>query len=158
MESETIHVLSEGWQDTWRIGRKLSGMLQSGDVVTLRGDLGSGKTVLTKGICEGLNVKEPVTSPTFTIVQEYSGRLPVYHFDFYRMHDVAEVAALDIDYYLSRPGISIIEWAERADSLFNPDRFEIVFTWVKSGKILEEDRRYLNITAPVNRNIRQLNL
>lgn len=157
MQCGSLEILSKSRQDTWRIGKALSKLLHSGDVVTLQGDLGSGKTILTKGICEGLEVMDRVTSPTFTIVQEYSGRLPVFHFDFYRMKNVDEVAALDIDYYLDQSGVFIIEWAERADTLFPDNRFHVAFSWIKHGDDYDENQRKLTVSAPAGYDLTGLN-
>ena len=109
--------VSHDWQETFRLGEKLARFLQSGDVVGLSGELGTGKTVMMKGICSGLKVKEIVTSPSFTLIQEYSGRIPVFHFDFYRLESIYEIEELDLDYYFQAEGICLIEWAEKGKPL-----------------------------------------
>lgn len=106
----TLHTPDE----TFDWGRRLAAELDEGDVIALCGNLGAGKTQTTKGIVAGLEATEEVTSPTFTLVHEYtSGRLPVYHFDFYRMESEGEVVSLGWDEYLDEPGVMIVEWADR---------------------------------------------
>ena len=98
---------------TFEWGRELAGTLQAGDVVALCGHLGAGKTQATKGIVAGLNSQAAVTSPTFTLVHEYlDGRVPVFHFDFYRMDEAAQVLTVGWDDYLDEPGVVIVEWAD----------------------------------------------
>ena len=100
-------------EDTARFGKELAESLTPGAVVCLIGDLGTGKTTLTKYIAEGLGIYENVTSPTFTIVQEYrQGRLPLFHFDLYRVNDPDELFEAGIDEYLFGDGVSIVEWAD----------------------------------------------
>jgi tRNA threonylcarbamoyladenosine biosynthesis protein TsaE len=107
----TTHLPDE--QATMRHGRALADTLRAGDVLALVGDLGAGKTHLTKGIVAGLGSPEEVTSPTFTLVHEYrAGRLPVFHLDFYRMKTQAEVLAIGWDEYLDERGVVIVEWPE----------------------------------------------
>ena len=114
-------------QDTREFGLDLARRLAPGDVVALIGDLGTGKTTLTRYIAEGLGVSEPVTSPTFTIVSEYrSGRLPVFHFDVYRLESSEELFEIGAEEYFHAGGVCIIEWADRiADVL--PDETICVF-------------------------------
>ena len=98
-------------ESTEQFGAALAEKLAAGDVVALTGDLGAGKTTLAKAVARGLGVTETLTSPTFTIVQEYeSGRLPVYHFDVYRVHDEDELFEIGFDEYLNAGGICLIEW------------------------------------------------
>ncbi len=103
-----------------------------GSVLALEGDLGSGKTQFTKGLVVGLGSSTPVTSPTFTIIHEYpGGRLPVYHFDFFRLEDQESVARLGLDDYLFRDGISVIEWADRFPE-FIPEQARWILFEIKS--------------------------
>lgn len=98
-------------EDTFRLGRELGQAAQEGDVIALLGDLGAGKTTLTQGILSGLGYLKEVTSPTFSLVQEYlGGRLPAFHFDFYRVETEHELLDLGWDDYLERNGIVIVEW------------------------------------------------
>lgn len=107
--------------DTRRWGLTLAESLQAGDVVALCGQLGAGKTQATKGIVAGLGSLADVTSPTFTLVHEYTdGRLPVFHFDFYRMEQSGEVLTLGWDEILDEPGVVIVEWADLFPELLPP--------------------------------------
>ncbi len=104
--------------ETEAIGRQLAQELPTGAIVALQGELGAGKTHLTKGIVAGLECSAPVTSPTFTLVHEYSGgRCPVYHFDFFRLEDARSAARLALDDYFFGDGVSIVEWADRFPEL-----------------------------------------
>lgn len=127
---------------TCRFGELLGSLLQSGAVLALSGDLGSGKTCLTQGVARGAGVPvhEPVTSPTYTLVNHYRGRIDLYHFDFYRLAAVEDLEDLGFDEYLCRPGAVIYEWSQR----FAPlpiDRLQIELEWV--GKT----RRNLTLSA-----------
>jgi tRNA threonylcarbamoyladenosine biosynthesis protein TsaE len=102
---------------TLDLGRKLAASLKGGEVIALSGALGAGKTCLVKGIALGLGIEEPVTSPTFTIIQEYEGRIPLYHVDLYRITDSAQLEDLGIEEYLYGKGVTVIEWAEKAAPL-----------------------------------------
>jgi tRNA threonylcarbamoyladenosine biosynthesis protein TsaE len=102
-------------------GMQLSLTLAAGDVIALCGNLGAGKTQITRGIVEGMGSEAEVTSPTFTLVHEYlDGRLPVFHFDFYRMESAAEVIGIGWDEFLSEPGVIIVEWANMFPDLLPP--------------------------------------
>ncbi|HVI42391.1 MAG TPA: tRNA (adenosine(37)-N6)-threonylcarbamoyltransferase complex ATPase subunit type 1 TsaE [Anaerovoracaceae bacterium] len=104
--------------DTREFGIELAKKLKPGDIVALMGDLGTGKTTLTKSIAEGLGIAEMITSPTFTIVQEYSGgRLPLYHFDVYRISDLEEMYELGYEEYFFGRGVCVIEWADQIREL-----------------------------------------
>jgi tRNA threonylcarbamoyladenosine biosynthesis protein TsaE len=106
--------LAHGPKETRAIGRELSLALPENSVIGLSGDLGAGKTEFVKGIAEGLGATDPVTSPTFTLVHEYrSGRLPLFHMDFYRLETEKELDEIGFDDYLREPGICAIEWADR---------------------------------------------
>jgi tRNA threonylcarbamoyladenosine biosynthesis protein TsaE len=113
-------------QETISAGKDFADRLTPGSVVALFGDLGAGKTRFIKGICEKLGIEKHVSSPTFTIVHEYPiERGTVYHFDFYRVRSVQEIIDLGFDDYLRADSICLIEWAEKAQSLLPPGRFEI---------------------------------
>lgn len=116
MEFETYSA-----EETFRLGEMTGGKLKPGTVVCLDGDLGVGKTVFVKGVAKGLGIKEPVVSPTFTILQEYrEGRIPLYHFDVYRIEDPEEMYEIGFDDYLYGDGVCLIEWAKRVTELL-PD-------------------------------------
>lgn len=126
-----VAFITEGWEQTHALGCSLAALLKINDVIALYGELGSGKTIFTKGICEGLGVNDLVTSPTFTLVQEYRGRLPVFHFDFYRLSGPEEAEMLDLDKYFFQDGISVIEWAERAEPLLPKNRINVKLDGIK---------------------------
>ena len=105
-------------KDTFELGRKIGEKAGPGQIYTLDGDPGVGKTVFTKGLAWGLGIREPVNSPTFTIVQEYrDGRLPLYHFDVYRIEDPEEMEEIGYDDYFFGEGVCLIEWAEKIREL-----------------------------------------
>ena len=109
-------------EDTKAFGYELAKSLQPNNVVALMGDLGTGKTTLTKYIAEGLGVKEMITSPTFTVVCEYhSGRLPLYHFDVYRVNDPDELFEIGAEEYFYQGGVSIVEWADMVAEILPDD-------------------------------------
>ena len=113
-------------EDTFTIGKKLAETVRPGEIYTLNGDLGVGKTVFTKGLAAGIGIKEPVTSPTFTILQEYeSGRLPLYHFDVYRIGDPEEMDEIGYEDYFYGRGICLIEWAELIEELIPEEAFAV---------------------------------
>ncbi len=101
------------YKETYELGMKIGKKAEPGSVYTLIGDLGVGKTVLTKGVAKGLDIDEPVNSPTFTILQVYDeGRLPFYHFDVYRISDESEMDEIGFDEYVYGDGVTFIEWAD----------------------------------------------
>lgn len=105
-------------EDTFRIGQDLGKQAEAGQVFCLYGDLGTGKTVISKGLADGLGIKEVVNSPTFTIVKEYTdGRLPFYHFDVYRIGDPEEMEEIGFSDMIYGDGVSIIEWAELIEDI-----------------------------------------
>ena len=109
-------------EETFDLGRRMGADAKPGQIYTLNGDLGAGKTIFTKGMAAGLGIEEPVSSPTFTIVQEYSGgRLPLYHFDVYRIGEPEEMEEIGYDDYFFGEGVCLIEWAELIRELL-PER------------------------------------
>ena len=113
--------------ETRALGKRLAERLQPGDVLLLEGDLGAGKSELTRGIAKGLGVAETVTSPSFTILNVYeSGRCPLYHFDWYRIGDESELTDMGLDEYIGGDGVCLIEWHERAESLLPETALEVL--------------------------------
>lgn len=105
-------------EETFEVGRQLGRLAKPGDIYTLKGDLGVGKTVFTQGVAKGLDVREHVNSPTFTIIQVYdSGRFPFYHFDVYRISDIEEMDEIGYEDYFFGDGICMVEWAELISEL-----------------------------------------
>ncbi|MDE6852696.1 MAG: tRNA (adenosine(37)-N6)-threonylcarbamoyltransferase complex ATPase subunit type 1 TsaE [Lachnospiraceae bacterium] len=121
----------ESWteQETRELGRQLGESCMPGDIVLLHGDLGVGKTVFTKGFAEGVGIEEPVCSPTFTIVQVYeTGRLPLYHFDVYRIADVEEMEEIGYEDYFYGKGVCLIEWAELITEILPDHCIDVTIT------------------------------
>lgn len=113
-------------KDTFDVGVAVGKGAKPGEVYTLSGDLGVGKTVFTKGVAKGLGIEEPINSPTFIILQEYEGgRLNLYHFDVYRISDVEEMEEIGYEDYFYGNGVCLIEWAELIDEILPEDKIEI---------------------------------
>ena len=129
-------------EETFLVGRELAIEAKAGQVYTLIGDLGVGKTVLTQGMAEGLDILEPVNSPTFTIVQVYEeGRMPFYHFDVYRIGDVEEMYEIGFEDYFYGEGVCLIEWANLIEEILPEKRISIMIE-----KDLEQGFDYRKIT------------
>lgn len=111
--------------ETTKLGRTVGERLQPGDTVLLIGDLGAGKTCFIQGLCSGLGVEEPVTSPTFTLINEYQGRLPVAHFDLYRLNDPESVLDIGFDEYVHSNQVCLIEWADKFLEIMPADAMEV---------------------------------
>lgn len=124
MKTRTIKIKNE--QETRKFGMKLGAGAKAGDVIALIGDLGTGKTTLTKYIAEGLGITEYITSPTFNIIKEYrSGRLPLFHFDVYRIADVDEMFEIGYEEYFFGEGVCVIEWADIIEEIIPEDALTI---------------------------------
>lgn len=138
----TKQIESFSAEDTHALGKKLGENAKPGDVYTLLGDLGVGKTVLTQGIADGLGIKEVICSPTFTIVQVYDeGRMPFYHFDVYRIGDIEEMDEIGYEDYFYGDGLTMIEWANLIEEILPSKRKEITIE-----KDLEKGFDYRRIT------------
>ena len=120
-----MEYLSHSPEETEQLGEQLGRTLRPGSVVAYRGDLGMGKTAFTRGLARGLGCTCRVTSPTFTIVNEYSGALPLFHFDMYRLDSSDELFDIGWDDYLARGGVCAVEWSERIDSALPPDTLTV---------------------------------
>jgi tRNA threonylcarbamoyladenosine biosynthesis protein TsaE len=107
-----LEYVSKSVEDTMDLGKRLGNLLNAGDIICLKGDLGTGKTYFTKGIASGLKINTTITSPTFTIVNEYEGRLKLFHFDVYRVNDIDEISSIGFDEYIFSSAVSVIEWAD----------------------------------------------
>ena len=130
-------------EETYALGKSLGEAAKPGDVICLNGDLGVGKTVFTQGFAAGLAITEPVNSPTFTIVQEYhDGRLPLYHFDVYRIGDISEMDEVGYEDYFYGDGVCLIEWSNRIEEIL-PDHM----TSVTIEKDLQKGFDYRKITV-----------
>ena len=140
MEEKKIIIKNE--EETKKFGEKLCEKLTAGSIVALTGDLGTGKTTLTKAIAAGLGVTDVITSPTFNIVKQYdSGRLPLYHFDVYRIGDVDEMYEIGYEEYFFGDGVCVIEWADLIEEIIPDDavRIEIEYGEKEGERIY--DRR-----------------
>ena len=136
-----LEFISRSQAQTRRLGVRLGELLQAGDVICLVGELGAGKTRLAQGIGQGLRIVGPITSPSFTLINEYrqeQARLPLYHMDLYRLGAVKEVLTLGLDEYFYGEGICVIEWADRA-----PDALPAEHLWIELRYINEADRGLL---------------
>lgn len=141
-----MDIILKGLEETKKFGIKLGSILEGGDILCLNGDLGAGKTTLTKSIGIGLGVEDYITSPTFALINEYTGRNPVYHFDVYRLENVEDLYDLGFDEYFYSNGVSIIEWADKIEKLLPKERIVI-----NIGKSKDIDERLINITGYGNR-------
>jgi tRNA threonylcarbamoyladenosine biosynthesis protein TsaE len=112
-------------EETRSIAGEFAQTLTAGDVVAFFGDLGSGKTTFIRGVCEALDIKDGVSSPTFTLIHEYAGRLPIYHFDFYRIENANDIWQLGWDDYFYGDGVCLIEWADRIVGFLPANRIEV---------------------------------
>jgi len=133
-------VVTTSSEETWRIGRELADSLKKGDVVALAGLLGAGKTVMVKGICDGLGYSGVVSSPTFNLINVYSGKSEIYHFDCYRLESVSELEDIGYEeYFYSGNGISLVEWADKVKTAIPEDavhiELEIVSEFERSIRI-----------------------
>ena len=129
-------------KETFELGKKIGENAKAGQIYTLTGDLGVGKTVFTQGLAAGLGITEPVNSPTFTIVQVYEeGRLPLYHFDVYRIGDIEEMDEIGYEDYFYGEGVCLIEWADLIQEILPPDVIAI-----EIEKNLEKGFDYRKIT------------
>lgn len=130
-------------EDTFEYAKKMGENAKLGQVFCLNGDLGVGKTVFTQGFAKGLGVLEPINSPTFTIVQEYyDGRMPLYHFDVYRIGDISEMDEIGYEDYFYGEGVCFIEWSTLIEEILPDNRIEI-----KIEKELEKGFDYRRITV-----------
>ena len=129
-------------EETYQLGIEIGRKAVKGQVYTLVGDLGVGKTVFTQGLAKGLEIDEPINSPTFTIVQVYEeGRLPFYHFDVYRIGDISEMDEIGFEDYVYGEGVSLIEWANLIDEILPQEHISITIE-----KDLEQGFDYRKIT------------
>lgn len=137
-----LQIISHSEDETKEIGKKLAQQLNKGDIICLKGDLGAGKTLLSKAIAKAFGVKEPVTSPTFTIIHEYQGRLPLYHFDVYRIHDTDEMYEIGVEEYLYGEGVCLIEWADKIEEILPEESI-----WIELSRGVNDNERILTFNT-----------
>jgi tRNA threonylcarbamoyladenosine biosynthesis protein TsaE len=142
-----IEIISASAGQTWDIARSIGEKLKAGDVLALSGELGSGKTCFTGGLARGLGVDEKyqITSPTFTLINEYPARYKLFHFDVYRLNGYSDFEDLGYEEYLSSKGVVVIEWAEKIAQFLPPETIFINFEYV------DEDKRKIIVKGPQNR-------
>ena len=139
-------IITNNETETVREGEKLGNTLKSGAIVALMGDLGVGKTAFTRGLAKGLNIAANISSPTFTIVNEYPGDIPLFHFDMYRLESDSELFDIGWDDYLNRNGVCVIEWSEKVPNALTP---ETIFVKIQN---LGDDKRQLEISCYCSHN------
>ncbi len=133
-DQHTLDFISHSEAQTRRLAARLGGLLAGGEIIALQGELGTGKTRWVQGVGQGLGVGQQVTSPTFTLANEYPGRLPLYHIDLYRINQASEALAFGLEDYLYGNGVCLIEWAERIVEVLPPDRLWITFHYLNDTK------------------------
>jgi tRNA threonylcarbamoyladenosine biosynthesis protein TsaE len=144
---EKVEIISVSSQHTWEIARSIGEKLREGDVLALSGELGSGKTCFTGGLACGLGVndKYQITSPTFTLINEYPARYKLYHFDVYRLNSYSEFEDLGYEEYFCSGGVVVIEWAEKIAEILPAETIFINFEY------LDENKRKIIVKGPRNR-------
>ncbi|RKU20899.1 tRNA (adenosine(37)-N6)-threonylcarbamoyltransferase complex ATPase subunit type 1 TsaE [Candidatus Poribacteria bacterium] len=161
MEYRNENYKSESPEETQSLGKKIGKTLQQGDVIALIGDLGTGKTCLTQGIARGAGIApdEIVSSPSYILINEYNGKVPIYHIDLYRLENSEEIAELGLSEYVEGDGICIIEWAERmAEAL--PDTCIKIRITLTSGDTAHTDAEASEsiLDRPEDENIRHIEI
>ena len=143
--SRILNVISHSESETVGLAEKLAAFFKTGDVIVLTGDLGTGKTVFVRGLAKGMGHDEDlINSPSFTIINEYQGEKPLYHFDLYRMCDQHELYEIGWDEYLNRGGLIVVEWGEKAKNYLPSRYYQINF------KLLNENEREIDISLESN--------
>lgn len=135
--SEEVVLYTKSAEETEELGCQLAKALRPGIVVALVGELGAGKTTLTKGIARGLGVPDLIHSPTFTLIHEHQGSIPLYHFDLFRLNTRDELEDLGYESYFYGNGVTVIEWAEKVRDALPSDRLEVRITEQDSGRRFE---------------------
>ena len=153
-----LKLVSRSPEQTQRLGIRLGELAEAGDVFLLTGNLGSGKTCLTQGVAWGLGVKEYAFSPSFVIIREYHGRLPLYHIDFYRLDRIQEIADLGLDEYLYGNGICVVEWAEKGIAVLPKEHLFINLSYIsdteRSISLEPKGNRYTELMKSLNTDLK----
>ena len=152
-------VITSSTEQTEDLGRIVGALLEPGDLVCLYGDLGAGKTHFSFGIAKGLEVREQyITSPTFTFVNEYEGRIPFYHIDLYRLQEPSELEGIGFEEYIDSDGATVIEWAERAESELPDEALSVYLSHVSETSreigFFADGARYLKLLEDVKANMK----
>ncbi len=127
---KTLHIQSNSPEKTQHLGTIIGKSTNANDLILLSGTLGSGKTCLTQGIARGLDIHEYTLSPTFVLVREYRGKLPLYHIDLYRLDTSEDMMSIGLDDYIYSNGVCVIEWAEKGESILPEDNLSIQFSYL----------------------------
>ena len=149
-----LNLVTESPEETQRLGNRLGKLAQVGDVFLLVGGLGAGKTCLTQGIAWGLDIEGYATSPSFVVVNQYQGRLPLYHIDLYRLDRLEEVIELGLDDYLYGRGVCVVEWAEKALDMLPEEHLLVEMSYLSDTSrnlILKPvGERYIELLSQLN--------
>ncbi len=140
MPTRIYEVLTKSSRETQELAGKLAPLLRPGDVLSLTGDLGAGKTCFTQGLARGLGIEKKITSPTFNLIKEYKNAFPLYHFDVYRLQSPTELMELGYEEYFYGDGVTVIEWGDKIAPLLPPAYLEIEFR-----RVLKENLREVRI-------------
>jgi tRNA threonylcarbamoyladenosine biosynthesis protein TsaE len=132
-------IISNSAEETYSFACELGKKVRKNSVIALRGDLGSGKTIFTKGLADGLGITDDITSPTFSLMEAYEGEIPLYHFDLYRIENPDEFENLRFEEYWEGEGVSVIEWPEKAAGLLPDKRIDVLIEYI------DENRRKITI-------------
>ena len=142
MKKNIYHIQTSSPEATIDFGKRFATQLKPNDLITLYGDLAAGKTTFTKGVCEYLNADQAATSPTFTLINEYAGDMPIFHFDCYRIKHPDEIIMLGFKEYLEKDGVVLIEWPEQIAKHIPEDSIELHINYV------DEETREIEIRSP----------
>ncbi len=149
--TESLELISHSPEQTQKFGIRIGELALPGDIFLLVGSLGAGKTCLAQGIAWGLGIKEYALSPSFVIIRELHGRLPLYHIDLYRLDHIEEIAELGLDDYLYGNGVCVVEWAEKGLSMLPAEHLLIEISYLsdteRSFQLKPRGKRYLKIAA-----------
>jgi tRNA threonylcarbamoyladenosine biosynthesis protein TsaE len=154
---DRLNLISHSPEETRELGRKIGGLAVAGDIYLLMGQLGAGKTCLTQGIAWGLDIREYTLSPSFVIMRELHGRLPLYHIDFYRLDNIAEISDLGLDDYLYGRGVCVIEWAEKGLAVLPDDHLLVRIAYIseneRSLEMEPRGRRYVSLLEQLQKSL-----
>lgn len=155
----TLELLSASPEATRRIGTKLARRLAAGDTIFLLGELGAGKTCLVQGIVQGLGISEYAQSPSFVLVRELYGDLPLYHIDLYRLEHLEEIADLGLDDYLYGVGVCVVEWAAKGAAVLPAEHLEIQIDYISDNerrlRFVPQGRRYIDLLKELKSDLRE---
>ena len=152
---EFLDLVTSSASETQELGMRIGELSREGDVILLVGNLGAGKTCLTQGIAWGLGIKEYAMSPSFVLIREYQGRLPLYHIDFYRIDRIEEVQDLGLEDYLCGEGVSVVEWAEKGMDIMPGEHLLINMRYIsprrRGLRIQPRGQRYIEMLKELHR-------